>query len=488
MASATFRSLVALETLTLARNRLRGLAPRIFLHLTRLTTLDISGNAIQELDPEVLRDVPALRTLRCAACSLTRIKSLVYRSLPRLETLDLRDNHLSSLAPDEYMDLPGLRRLQLDGNRIYELRDYTFQGLALQHLGLARNRMTRISQMAFEDSSVLAVDLSGNKLQYSALRHLGPVLSHMHALNVAGTRLNANHLRELLRRAGRLKKLNLSRLHLKQLPPDLFSEQARLEVLNLTTNSLQYIPVDVLHSLPSLHSLDLRNNEFRGLPEIILRRLDRLTDVELDGNPWSCDQCHIPYLKMWLNASAAFRTACRPDVDAPRCLKCQSPPEMYDKPVLEVDGLELQPCPEGTLDLAAASAGGGFSVVLAAVAAAVAAALLAVIVVAGLVMYHRHSAFYYTHEDDARHHFYENPALRSDHTDVTLDEDLDHVAERDKDGAPAGQSVPPQPPPPPPPAQTTDNNVVVIDELMRSKAAQPTQAPKTPQPAHNGKS
>ncbi|MPC66210.1 Carboxypeptidase N subunit 2 [Portunus trituberculatus] len=464
----------------MARNRLRGLAPRVFLRLTRLTVLDISNNAIQELDPEVMRDVPALRELRCAACSLTRVKSLVYRSLPRLELLDLRDNHLASLAPDEFMDLLGLRRLLLDGNRIYELKDYTFQGLALQHLGLARNRMTRMSRMAFEDSSVLALDLSSNRLPHSALRHLGPVLGHMHGLNVAGTRLTAEHLQELLRRAPRLKRLNLSRLHLKQLPPDLFSVQTRLEALNLSSNSLQYIHVDVLHALPSLHTLDLGNNEFRGLPEIILRRLDRLTEVVLDGNPWSCDQCHIPYLKMWLNASAAFRTACRPDVDAPRCLKCQSPPEMYDKPVLEVDGLELQPCPEGTFDLAAASAGGGFSVVLAAVVAAVAAALLAVIVVAGLVMYHRHSAFYYTHEDDSRHHFYENPALRSDHTDVTLDEDLDHVPDRcsrGEDGAAKGEPKPP--PPPPPPAHATDNNVVVIDELMRSKA---------PKPTHNGKS
>ncbi|KAK3850063.1 hypothetical protein Pcinc_043208 [Petrolisthes cinctipes] len=41
-------------------------------------------------------------------------------------------------------------------------------------------------------------------------------------------------------------------------------------------------------------------------------------------------------------------------------------------------------------------------------------------------MYNRHTAFYYTHEDDTRHHFYENPALHSDHTDITLDEDLDH--------------------------------------------------------------
>lgn len=76
VASATFMSLQSLETLTLAGNKkLRDLAPRMFYLLSRLKTLDLSGNAIRELDPEVLKDVPALTTLRCADCGLTMVKS-----------------------------------------------------------------------------------------------------------------------------------------------------------------------------------------------------------------------------------------------------------------------------------------------------------------------------------------------------------------------------------------------------------------------------
>ena len=53
--------------------------------LGRLTTLDLTGNNVRELDPEVLKDVPNLQTLRCASCGIMLVKSLVYIMLKKLE-------------------------------------------------------------------------------------------------------------------------------------------------------------------------------------------------------------------------------------------------------------------------------------------------------------------------------------------------------------------------------------------------------------------
>lgn len=425
-------SLENLLTLTISKNKLSGLTPRMFYLLTNLRTLDLSDNAIMDLDPEVLRDLPSLTTLRCSRCELGMIRSLVYKVLPRLETLDLRDNYIISLAPEEYMDLPYLKYLHLDGNRIYELKDYTFKNRGLVVLGLSKNGLEKIYKMAFEDSSIMSVDLSSNKFSYTSLRHLSPIINHIHKLNIADNKISIEHTRDLLKRAPRLKKLDLSNMHIHQLQKDLFTSQAKLEILNLSGNFLRFIPVDILHSLPSLNELDLRRNEIRGLPEIILRRLDRLQNIHLEDNPWSCDQCHIPQLKEWINKSRAFRNACKPDIDAPKCLKCQAPIEMYDKPIIEIDGLELQPCPEGTFDVAAASAGATeFSLLLAVVTATVVLVLLTIILIVGIIMYNRHSAFYYTHENDGRGHFYDNPAIHSNHTDITLDEDLDNIPDED---------------------------------------------------------
>lgn len=423
-------SLENLLTLTISKNKLRGLTPRMFYLLTNLRTLDISENAIMDLDPEVLRDLPSLTTLRCAKCELERVRSLFYKALPQLETLDLTDNYITSLASEEFMDLPYLKYLYLDGNRIRELKDYTFKNKGLQKLGLSNNHLEKIARLAFNDCSIMSIDLSYNRISHSSVRHLNPIINHVHKLNLEDNRLNVEYIRDLLKRAPRLKKLNLSHMHIHQLQKDIFTSQNKLEMLNLSGNFLRFIQIDILHSLPSLTELDLRRNQIRGLPEIILRRLDRIKNIHLEENPWSCDQCHIPQLKVWLNNSKTFRNACKPDIDAPKCLRCQAPPEMFDKPIIEVDGLELQPCPEGTFDLAAASAGASeFSLLLAVVTATVVLVLLTIILIVGIIMYNRHSAFYYTHENDARRHFYDNPVIHSNHTDITMDEDMDQMPE-----------------------------------------------------------
>lgn len=443
VASATFMSLEKLEILTMSNNRLRGLTPRMFFLLSSLKTLDLSGNPIRELDPEVLKDLPSLRVLRCAHCDLTRIRSLVYKSVEELEELDLRNNKIEILSAEEYIDLKYLKTLYLDGNRLFELRDYVFKGLGLRWLGLSRNHMEQISRLAFEDCSMLGLDISSNRFSHTFLRHISLIIDHIHHLDISNNKIKAHHVRDLLKRASRLKNLNLSRMHLYELLPDMFEAQSKLEVLNMSQNNLKYVPVSILHSLPSLYTLDLTHNEIQGLPEIILRRLDRIRNLQLHDNPWSCDQCHIPHFKNWINNSKEFREACYPNVDAPNCLKCQQPIEMYDKPIIEVEGLALQPCPEGTLDVSAVALGSStFTLILAIVTACVVILLLVIILIVGIIMYNRHTAIYYTHEHDARRHFYDNPGLHSNHTDVTVVDDLEVDPTADDRSQTLGEDMP----------------------------------------------
>ena len=422
--AATFIALEKLEVLTLSNNRLRGLNKRVFFLLSSLRTLDLSGNPIRELDPEVLKDLNSLRVLRCARCELTRIRSLVYKRIVELEELDLRDNKIEILSSEEYIDLKYLKILHLDGNRLFIIRDHVFKGLGLKILGLSRNHMEKISRYAFEDCSVLNLDISYNKISYSSLRHINPIIEHIHELNLSNIKIHARHLRDLFKKAVRLKKLDLHQMHLNQLLPDMFESQSKLEVLNISRNNLKFVPVEILHSLTSLHAIDLSRNDMKGLPELILRRLDRVRDVDLYDNPWTCDQCHIPQLKTWINSSKEFRESCYPNIDSQKCLKCQYPFELFDKPIIEVEGLALQPCPEGAFEVTVTEGSSTFTLILAIVVACVVILILVVILVVGIVMYNRHSAFYYTHENNARSRFYDNSALHSNHTDVTMADDI----------------------------------------------------------------
>ena len=224
-------------------------------------------------------------------------------------------------------------------------------------------------------------------------------------------------------------------MRLNYLTPDLFNQQLQLLNLNMSRNHLKEIPVHVMQSVPNLLGLDLSNNQINGLPETILRRLGRIQHLRLDGNPWVCDQCHVPHFKSWINNSKNFQNACYPNVDAVNCLKCQEPFELFDKPIIELEGFSLQPCAGGSSDILGAAFGStNITLVLAIVTASVIIILLLVILAVGLIMYNRHSTVYYDGESTSRRRFYGNPGLYSNHTDVTNAGDLGcEVGGRDVD-------------------------------------------------------
>ncbi|OQR71626.1 leucine-rich repeat-containing protein 15-like [Tropilaelaps mercedesae] len=87
--SAPFRHLQSLTSLILSNNRLQ-LAPRLFYMLKNLQRLDLSGNPLDSIDPDILKDLRPVTRLYLARCNLSSLHSLVYQQLPNLEHLDLR--------------------------------------------------------------------------------------------------------------------------------------------------------------------------------------------------------------------------------------------------------------------------------------------------------------------------------------------------------------------------------------------------------------
>lgn len=177
-----------LRRLNLADNSIVELVQRNFFMLTRLKYLDLSGNPLQDLQPDVFRDVPvsvdktrqtqqtrlthfpspsALRTLqdlkvlRCRNCQLKKINPQLYNLLPLLSELDLGRNevcvsprhapnifqlflmrHAVSLLQfkfldkDEFRDVKRLTKVLLDGNQLSVVVDQLFRmQKSLNHLG-----------------------------------------------------------------------------------------------------------------------------------------------------------------------------------------------------------------------------------------------------------------------------------------------------------------------------------------------------------------
>ncbi|NXC11265.1 GPIX protein, partial [Orthonyx spaldingii] len=93
-----------------------------------------------------------------------------------------------------------------------------------------------------------------------------------------------------------------------------------------------------LRALPALprrtRRLRLHNNSLASIPAGALDSLGLLRELELGDNPWHCD-CHVLYLKLWLEDFAAPALA---------RLRCASPAHLRMKPLRELTGNELGLC------------------------------------------------------------------------------------------------------------------------------------------------
>ncbi|EPQ17292.1 ATP-dependent RNA helicase DDX18 [Myotis brandtii] len=113
-----FNGLPNLERLDLSKNSITssGIGPEAFKHLKKLVHLNMNGNSLAELPPEL---PPTLEELRVSENKLRAIDEERLSGLSRLVTLELEGNNLSetNLNPLAFRPLKSLSYLRLGRNR-----------------------------------------------------------------------------------------------------------------------------------------------------------------------------------------------------------------------------------------------------------------------------------------------------------------------------------------------------------------------------------
>lgn len=243
-----------------------------------------------------------LKSLECRSCGLTEIDKQVYELLPHLSYLDLGDNLLVSISSEEFSPLINLRHLKLDGNRITAIKSSVFSNQQeLKRLTLARNRITKISRNAFNNlHNLTELDLSHNKFENPENGLLEPVATTLEVLSLNGNHLNIHTLNTLLNHL-QIRELHLSECGLFEIP---FLPNS-VQVLNLGNNYLTAITTETLPE--NLVEIDITKNRFLGLDNDLLSKFDHLKSAKLEGNPWSCDLCHIVPLLERANRSSSIK-------------------------------------------------------------------------------------------------------------------------------------------------------------------------------------
>lgn len=326
-----------------------------------------------------------LRHLECRGCALTKINKDVYKHLPNLAFLDVGENRLTAIHSDDLRHLTSLKQLKLDGNQIAVLQDNLFEGqTVLRRLTVSRNWLKQVGGNAFVGLyNLTELDLSYNRLSKVHEGALAVLGSSLEVLDLSGNHLKEHSLQEL---AGLevLKELKLAECGLSsmELPlPD------GLEVLDVSSNHISSLQP----SLPfRLRLLDLSHNLLKGIDEYNMGRLDGVKELRLQGNPWSCDLCHVVPLLERANKSAAFSE-----------LTCASPFTVKGKTLRMLEKSQLTWCTasySSDADFFLVTTDGNIGIIAA--GTSVCLLLLTVLAILVALCYSkRHAARYYTHED-----------------------------------------------------------------------------------------
>ncbi|NXH22189.1 LRC32 protein, partial [Bucco capensis] len=248
-----------LTDLDLSHNRLELLPLPFFHSLGSLHSLSLALNCLQEvaLEPSGHSAALSVRWLELQANAIRVLPPWFFSSLPQLEAINLASNSLQPCGSQgrDWEGAPGGTCTPF-----YNIPH-------LKHLSLSENNITRLHLYAFNQTSLLSLDLSGNKDLFMPKEALGGLELSLQKLSLRDNQMDDSK--------GELPCLET------------------LKVLDLSGNNWSFLPTGLLCS--PLESLDIRNNNLLRLeqPEL-LSWAHRLKNISISGNPFSC--CSLAWL------------------------------------------------------------------------------------------------------------------------------------------------------------------------------------------------
>jgi len=260
--SSGFSALRRLRELRLSNNAITMVADRALAGLKNLESLDLSGNKIVALPPEVFQDAAdVLKHIRLQNNSIGVLASGLFANLTQLIALDLSRNELTSnwITPTTFSGLIRLVLLNLGYNKIKTLHPSFFGDLyTLQILSLERNFIETIPVGTFAPLKNLhTLVLSFNKISTLDSKSL----TDLYVLSLLSLDNNVIHT-----------------IH-----PDAFRNCSSLQELNLNGNLLNNTPT-ALHDMRLLRTVDLGENLIHDLNNPGLKGMDNLYGLRLIGN------------------------------------------------------------------------------------------------------------------------------------------------------------------------------------------------------------
>uniref|UniRef100_A0A158P8W5 TIR domain-containing protein n=1 Tax=Angiostrongylus cantonensis TaxID=6313 RepID=A0A158P8W5_ANGCA len=280
-----------LQTLNVASNRLEQLRNDVFAGVYELNALLLSNNSIQTVESAVFADL-SLGDVDLSYNLLTEVPITMGR-LFKLRKINLNHNKISNyplqVSPYVFSDCAHLTYLNLSHNHISQLfHDSLTKCPLLKKIDLSDNRLESLADALSQASAVRRLDISRNRLEFLQWTELPPRLEYLVAdlnmISLLGA-AKTSKVRTASFRGNRIEQITADQL------PD------TLESLNLSANRLQHIAAATFSMKTAMRSLDLRDNQLSQLSEesLITGGVNSI-DVDLRGNSLQCS-CELHWIK-----------------------------------------------------------------------------------------------------------------------------------------------------------------------------------------------
>ncbi|KAK5455961.1 hypothetical protein LTS15_005279 [Exophiala xenobiotica] len=262
-----------LEVIDLHRNHIRQL-PVGIRRLTRLHSLNLSGNKLLNNALEIIGQIPQLKELMLGENLIGGAIVLKSGIFEHLQVLDLHGNAIERLEEETLSQLKSLKKLDISSNKLSRVPWGALVSLPLAELNVSKNQL---SGMLFEQSTSLpelrVLDGSYNNLE-------GVSVDELHFSSLRALNLDGNRLVKLpgLTRCRHLQTLTVAENQLDDVPQDL-SQLEALVTADFGHNSIRVIPPEIA-GMKSLSSMNLAGNPLREKKYLTISTAELKSDLE----------------------------------------------------------------------------------------------------------------------------------------------------------------------------------------------------------------
>lgn len=201
-----------------------------------------------------------LMSLKLDGNRISQVSNRTFYGLANAQVISLRGNEITSLPGHLFKFAPKVQKIDLARNSISSIHAQAFQGLSseMKILHLENNFLSQVPIEALRPLVALAeLHLAGNPLKIIASN----AFVHFHSLT----------------------RLDLASCRLGQIQDLAFNGLGTLKHLKLSDNNLSQIPSEALRRVPNLLSLHLGQNPLSELPTAAAPALNQLKTLDISG-------------------------------------------------------------------------------------------------------------------------------------------------------------------------------------------------------------